>query len=108
MVKDRAVKEAYLSQPSGRRPVGRRRYRWIDSVKDLLQLKDSTWREVAKDRVRLNFLISETRTHFGSQNLKTQKLLYWNKGEFKLLDVRRLREVTISERRPLLSFFAVT
>ena len=67
MGEDRGVKRAYLGQPTGRRPVGRPRYRWSDSVQaDLCQLKADNWQEVAQDRDRWHSLVLEAKTLFGS------------------------------------------
>lgn len=40
MEEDRAVKRVYSGRPTGRRPVGRPRYRWLDEVlKDINDLQ---------------------------------------------------------------------
>ncbi|KPJ09943.1 hypothetical protein RR48_02921 [Papilio machaon] len=57
------VKRAYMGRPSGRRPVGRPRYRWMDEVdKDLreLQVRDWVWER------KWRLLLSEAKAHFGS------------------------------------------
>ncbi|CAG9127431.1 unnamed protein product [Plutella xylostella] len=67
MGEDRAAKRAYLGVPSGRRPVGRPKYRWSDEVgKDLRQLQAGVWRETAQDRDQWRLLVSEAKIHFGS------------------------------------------
>lgn len=67
MGEDRAVKRAYLGRPTGRRLVGRPRYRWRDVVEaDLRQIQAHNWREIAQDRARWKHLVSEAKTHFGS------------------------------------------
>ncbi|XP_073960543.1 uncharacterized protein [Choristoneura fumiferana] len=64
---DRAVKRAYLGRPSGRRPVGRPRYRWRDkALKDLLDLGVEGWQEVAQDCNAWRNLVLEAKTHYGS------------------------------------------
>ncbi|XP_072946217.1 uncharacterized protein [Epargyreus clarus] len=72
MGEDRAVKRAYLAVPSGRRPVGRPKYRWKDEVeKDLCDLRVDDWRETAQDRPKWRLLLSEAKTHFGSSRYPT-------------------------------------
>lgn len=67
MGEDRSVKKAYLGRPTGRRPVGRPRYRWDDVVQaDLRELRVSDWRGAANDRDQWRSLVSEAKTHFGS------------------------------------------
>lgn len=69
MGEDRAVKRAYEGRPSGKRPVGRPRYRWKDMVvKDLNALQISRWQEVAQDRDAWRKKVSEARILFGSQS----------------------------------------
>ncbi|XP_048481716.1 uncharacterized protein LOC125489586 [Plutella xylostella] len=67
MGKDRSAKRAYMGRPTGRRPVGRPRYRWSDAVEaDLRELQVVDWRETALDRQKWRSLVSEAKTHFGS------------------------------------------
>ncbi|CAG9130045.1 unnamed protein product [Plutella xylostella] len=45
MGEDRSAKRAYMGRPTGRRPVGRPRYRWSDAVEaDLRELQVVDWR----------------------------------------------------------------
>ncbi|KAG7310614.1 hypothetical protein JYU34_003406 [Plutella xylostella] len=67
MGEDRSAKRAYQGQPSGKRPVGRPRYRWRDVVlADLRELQASDWQDTAQDRGKWRVLVSEAKTHFGS------------------------------------------
>ncbi|XP_045541701.1 uncharacterized protein LOC123723183 [Papilio machaon] len=67
MGEDRNAKAAYLGTPTGRRPIGRPRYRWRDAVElDLLELQAMDWQEKAQDRQVWRSLVSEAKTHFGS------------------------------------------
>ncbi|KAI8437978.1 hypothetical protein MSG28_010638 [Choristoneura fumiferana] len=67
MGEDRAAKRAYVGRPAGRRPVGRPRCRWEDSVQaDLRRLQVEDWQEAAHDRDRWHALVSEAKTLFGS------------------------------------------
>lgn len=67
MGEDRAAKRAYLGQPTGRRPVGRPRYRWRDMVEaDLRVIHANNWQDTAQDRTEWRVLVSEAKTHFGS------------------------------------------
>ena len=67
MGEDRVVKEAYLGRPTGRRPIGRPRYRWCDVVEaDLRRLNANSWQETALDRDRWRSLVSEAKILFGS------------------------------------------
>ncbi|KAG7309934.1 hypothetical protein JYU34_004449 [Plutella xylostella] len=73
MGEDRAAKRAYLGVPSGRRPVGRPRYRWSDEVgKDLRQLQAGDWRATAQDRDQWRLLVSEAKIHFGSLSQRSK------------------------------------
>lgn len=73
MGEDRAVRKAYLGQPSGRRPVGRPRYRWKDEVaKDLKELEVSDWSELAQNREDWRTLMSEAKIHFGSLSQRSK------------------------------------
>lgn len=66
MEEDRAVKRAYLGKPTGRRPVGRPKYRWLDAVeKDLRDMQQPDWRSAAQRRDDWRLLVSEAKTHFG-------------------------------------------
>ncbi|XP_073967395.1 uncharacterized protein [Choristoneura fumiferana] len=67
MGEDRAAKRAYLGQPTGRRPIGRPRYRWLDEVrKDLCDMQVADWRLVVQDRNNWRSLVSEAKIQFGS------------------------------------------
>ncbi|CAG9116720.1 unnamed protein product [Plutella xylostella] len=76
MGEDRAAKRAYLGIPSGRRPVGRPKYRWSDEVgKDLRQLQAGDWRATAQDRDQWRLLVSEAKIHFGSLSQRSKYVL---------------------------------
>jgi len=55
------VKSVMEWKSLGKRPWGRPRKRWIDSVKDLKEMEIDTWREFVNDRTRLrNVLAAKT------------------------------------------------
>ncbi|XP_038214255.1 uncharacterized protein LOC119834051 [Zerene cesonia] len=63
---DRAVKRVYLGRPTGRRPVGRPKYRWADQVtNDLVALRRSDWSNIVPCRDKWRLLLLEAKTHFG-------------------------------------------
>ncbi|KAG7311679.1 hypothetical protein JYU34_002732 [Plutella xylostella] len=73
MGEDRSAKRAYMGRPTGRRPVGRPRYRWSDAVEaDLRELQVVDWRETALDRQKWRSLVSEAKTHFGSLSQRSK------------------------------------
>ncbi|CAG9134902.1 unnamed protein product [Plutella xylostella] len=77
MGEDRSAKRAYMGRPTGRRPVGRPRYRWSDAVEaDLRELQVVDWRETALDRQKWRSLVSEAKTHFGSLSQRSNQG-YW-------------------------------
>ena len=66
---NRAVKRAYEGSVTGRRPVGRPRYRWRDMVTaDLRELQAEDWQSTAQNRDKWHVLVSVAKTHFGSLN----------------------------------------
>ncbi|KAI8425056.1 hypothetical protein MSG28_006924 [Choristoneura fumiferana] len=75
MGEDRAAKRAYLGQPTGRRPIGRPRYRWLDEVrKDLCDMQVADWRLVVQDRNNWRSLVSEAKIHFGSLSRRSNTI----------------------------------
>ncbi|KAI5633530.1 cytochrome p450 domain-containing protein [Phthorimaea operculella] len=74
MEEDRAVKKAYLGRPTGKRPVGRPRYRWTDEViKDLHALQKPDWKQTAQNREEWRTVVSEAKIHFGSLSQRSKK-----------------------------------
>ena len=58
---ERAVKRVLLGKPEGRRPLGRPRRRWVDSIRIALQevvYQYMDWIDLAQDRDRWRTLVS--------------------------------------------------
>ena len=61
MGEDRGVYKVLVGKPEGRRPLGRRRHRWMDNIRTDLQEVGCgymDWIELAQDRERWRTLVS--------------------------------------------------
>jgi hypothetical protein len=64
MEDDRMVKNVTNWKPSGKRPAGRPKNRWMNGIlKDMEVLKVKNWKELTRNRTEWNKLVEKAKTH---------------------------------------------